>query len=151
MYDRTSSVATLFVVLHPVFLGAWLKAPSVALPHSALALIHDVHHCALVRSHHLLDISTALVLGDEVSIHVVLIDWLALPRYHVAIIQVILIGTPLQVLCSVVGLNLILMIDDQSFFVTWNKMESHEAVNFIMCVVAVPVAQTDAIIAVSFV
>ena len=63
----------------------------------------------------------------------------------------ILIGTPFQVLGSVVGLDFIFMIHNQPFFVAWNEVESHEAVDFIMGVVTVAVAQTDTIIAASFV
>ena len=72
---------------------------------------------------------------DKIPIKVILIYRLALPCYHVAVVQVILIGTPFKVLSSIVGLDFIYMIDNQSFLVTRNKVQGYKSMHIIVCIV----------------
>ena len=111
------------------------------MPHTNLAFIHHMNHSTLIRSHNLFNISTAFMFGYKVSIKIVLIDRFTLPCYHVAIVQVVLIGTPFKVLCSVIRLHFVYMINDKPRLITIHKMKSHKTVNLIMFVIPMSVAK----------
>ena len=131
-----------------MFFCSVIKTPKITSPQTNLAFIHYVNHCALICTHHLFSIGTAFMLLNEITVEVVLIDRLSLPCNNIAIIQIILTGTPFQILGTIVGLDLVLMIYDQPLFVAWNEVESHKSMNFIMGIVPVPIAQTYTIISV---
>ena len=93
------------------------------------------------KSKFLFCLEAAFKLLNEISIKVILIDRLALPCYHVTVVQVILIGTPFKVLGSIVGLDFIYMIDNQSFLVTWDKVQGYKPMHLIVFVISSPVAK----------
>ena len=77
---------------------------------------------------------------DEISIKVILIYWLALPCYHIAVVQVILISTPFKVLGSIISLYLVFVIDNQSLLVTRNEVQGNKPLHFVVFVISMPVA-----------
>ena len=92
------------------------------------------------KSKFLFCLEAAFKLLNEISIKVILIDRLALPCYNVAVVQIILIGTPFKIFCSVVGLDFIYMIDNQSFLVTRNEVQGNKPMHFDVFVISMPVA-----------
>ena len=92
------------------------------------------------KSKFLFCLVAAFKLLNEISIKVILIDRLPLPCYHVAVVQVVLIGTPFQVLSSIVSLDFIYMIDNQSFLVTRNEVQGNKPMHFVVFVISMPVA-----------
>ena len=105
---------------------------------SSFALIDGMHNR---KSKFLFCLASAFKLLDKIPIKVILIDRLSLPRYHVTIIQVVLVSTPFKVLCPVVCFNLVFVINHQSFFITWDKVQGYESVYLIMGIVTMPVTQ----------
>ena len=104
---------------------------------SSFALIDGMHDG---ESKFLFCLMTAFEFLDKISIKVILIHWLSLPCHHVAIIQIILVGTPFKILGSVVCLDFIYMIDNQSFLVTRNKVQGYKPMHLIVLVISSPVA-----------
>lgn len=78
---------------------------------------------------------------NEIAVEVVLIYWLSLPCNHVAVIKIILICTPFQILGPIVGLDFVFVINNKPILIAWHKVESHETMNFIMGIVSVPIAE----------
>ena len=92
------------------------------------------------KSKFLFCLKAAFKLLNEISIKVILIDRLSLPCHHVAVVQVILIGTPFKVLGSIVSLDFIYMIDNQPFLVTRNEVQGNKPMHFVVFVISMPVA-----------
>ena len=92
------------------------------------------------KSKFLFSLISAFEFLNEITIKVILINRLALPCNHVAIIQIVLVGTPFQILCSVVGLDFIYMIDNQSLLVTRNEVQGNKPMHFVVFVISMPVA-----------
>ena len=130
-----------FQYFFPLLFRPKFKTPAIAAPHSYFTFVHHMNHCTLVCSNHFFGIGTAFMLLDEIAVEVISIDRLSLPCYHVAVVQVILIGTPFKILGSVVGLDFIYMIDNQSFLVTRNKVQGYKPVYLIVLVISSPVAK----------
>lgn len=103
------------------------------------------------KSKFLFSLLSAFEFLNEISVKVILVYRLSLPCYHVAVVQVILIGTPFKILRSIVSLYLVFVIDNQSILVTGNEVQGYKPMNLIVCIVPTSITQRNAKIPFTFV
>ena len=121
----------------PILFRVRFQAKQESVRISSFALIDGMNDG---KSKFLFSLMAAFKLLNEISIKVILIDRLSLPCYHVAVVQVILIGTPFKVLGSIVGLDFIYMIDNQSLLVTGNEVQGNKPMHFVVFEISMPEA-----------
>ena len=93
------------------------------------------------KSEFLLCLASTFKLLNKISIKVILIYWLALPCYHVAVIQVIFVGTPFKIIGPIVCLDFIFVINHQPWLIPRNEVQGYKPMHLVVCIVTVAVTQ----------